>query len=447
MAKENEKSSPDGNKSESNPNPMSASAGQTEGQVAQPAAASASGVSGGTDKTAKGQDAISLLKADHRKVEGLFKQYETAGENDKPDLVQQICSELIVHTLLEEEIFYPASRQEATQSLLDEAQVEHDSAKVLILDLLAEEEDLRDAKVKVLAEQVTTHIKEEEAPDGLFARSQKAGINTAELSARLTQRKRELMAKAERDALPSPRLVSLHPFTHQPAQENKMARQSNDRDRDDRGRFASDDDDNRSRSYSARSGGRERDERGRFTDDDDRGRSYGARGDYGDQDRDRDQRGRFTSDDDDRSYRSRDRYEDDDRRRGSGGRGQGGWFGDPEGHSQASRRGWDERSGSSGRSSYRDEDDRGYRSGSRYEDERGRSSGGRGQGGWFGDSEGHSQAAREGWEDRNRGGSRSRGRDDDDERGGRSSGGGRGGWFGDSEGHAEAARRGWDDRR
>lgn len=181
---------------------------------------------------------------------------------------------------------------------------------------------------------------------------------------------------------------------------------------------------------------------------------------------DRDDEGRFVSEDE-RGYRSssrggssrsRSRYEDDDddyRSSRSSGRGQGGWFGDPEGHSQASERGWEDRGhsrsvssrGGSSRSRYEDDDDRSSRSSS------GR---GRGHGGWFGDPEGHSKASERGWEDRgqsrsasSRGGSsRSRYEDDDDDDRRSSSGRGRGhgGWFGDPEGHSEAAERGWEDR-
>ena len=100
------------------------------------------------------------------------------------------------------------------------------------------------------------------------------------------------------------------------------------------------------------------------------------------------------------------------------GHGRGGWFGDSEGHSEAARRGWDDRDddrgGRSGGGRSRD-DDRSSRSSRGRDDDDGR---GRGRGGWFGDSEGHSEAARRGWEDRDddRGGrsSRGRGRDDDD---------------------------------
>src|SRR6185312_3532148 len=86
-------------------------------------------------------DAISLLKADHRRVEKLFGAYEKADdERKKGELVRQICEELILHTLLEEKIFYPACREEDVESdLLDEAQVEHDGAKVMIADLLTGE--------------------------------------------------------------------------------------------------------------------------------------------------------------------------------------------------------------------------------------------------------------------------------------------------------------------
>jgi ferritin-like metal-binding protein YciE len=253
------------------------------------------------------------------------------------------------------------------------------------------------------------------------------------------------------------------------------SRGGSNRDRDENGRFTSDDD---NRSYSSRGGNRDRDESGRFTSDDDR--SYSSRGSYRDDDdrrssssrgssnRDRDENGRFTSDDD-RSYRGRSQYDDDyrsssrssrdDDDRRSSGRSQGGWFGDSEGHSEASRRGWENRDddrGSSRSRSSRDDDDRRSSSRSRSSDDDDRRSSGRGQGqgGWFGDSEGHSEAARRGWEHRDddRGSSRARSsRDDDDRRSSsrsRSSDDdrGQGGWFGDSEGHSEAARRGWEHR-
>jgi hemerythrin superfamily protein len=427
-------------------------------------AAGQASVGGQGSQAQTGADAITLLKADHRKVDALFKQYESAPDNRKDQLIQKICRELVVHTMIEEEIFYPACRQAASdEEPLDEAQVEHDSAKMLIADLMeADDRDqFRDAKVSVLAEMIRHHVKEEEEPStGIFTRAQQAGVNTADLARRVTTRKQALEARAG-DLEPT-RPVSLHPqriFQGQ-QKEDPMARQdSNDRERDDRGRFMSDDDrggrgrydrdddrsyrsrgrdddDGRGRGWSGdseghseaarrgwaerrgesrsfarsdddddRRGGRggssERDERGRFMSDDDRG--YRSRSDYDDDrrgsrgasERDRDDRGRFMSDDD-RRYSSRGR-DDDDRGRGRD-RGQGGWFGDPEGHAEAARRGWDERDDDRGRSSTRSsrDDDRRYSSRSRDDDDRRD----RGQGGWFGDSRGHSEAARRGWEER-----------------------------------------------
>src|SRR6185369_6970600 len=84
-----------------------------------------------------GQDAVALLKADHRKVDGLFKKAEKAKGGAKEKLVEQICNELIIHTTLEEEIFYPACRSDdVEEDKMDEAQVEHDGAKVLINDVM-----------------------------------------------------------------------------------------------------------------------------------------------------------------------------------------------------------------------------------------------------------------------------------------------------------------------
>lgn len=367
-------------------------------------------------------DAVSLLKQDHRKVEGLFDQALKAGDQQKRQLIKQICDEIVIHSLVEERLFYPACRQASTEDQLDEAQVEHDSVKVLVVELMdGRGDEFRDAKLKVLNELVRAHIQEEEAPDGVMAKAQKAGVNTAALGEQISQLKQQLQQAAQSDRLPTPRVVSLHRLSK--LTEEPMPRDYQDRDRDEYGRFM---DEDRGRSRGSR-------------DDDDR--RYGrGRGWYGDpeghseaSERGWAERGRGESrtyyrsrdDDDDRRYASRDGGRD---------RGHGGWFGDPEGHSEASRRGWDERGRGESRS-YRDDDDRRYSS-----------RGGRGQG-WYGDPEGHSEASRRGWDERERGGSR-RYRDDDDDRRYSSRGGrGQGGWFGDSEGHAEAARRGWDDRR
>ena len=81
----------------------------------------------------KPQDAIALLKEDHRKVEELFKEFESAkGDGRKEKLARQICMELSVHAAIEEEIFYPACEGTVEEDLLEESYVEHDAAKLLI---------------------------------------------------------------------------------------------------------------------------------------------------------------------------------------------------------------------------------------------------------------------------------------------------------------------------
>jgi len=154
------------------------------------------------------QDAIALLKADHRKVEDLFEQYEKARSNDKKlALAKEICTELTVHTIIEEEIFYPACKGKVEDDTMDEAYVEHDGAKILI----AEIEDSRpeaafyDAKIKVLSEDIKHHVKEEEQrSEGMFAQAKDAGVDVEALGARLAARKTELLAQFKASGLPSP---------------------------------------------------------------------------------------------------------------------------------------------------------------------------------------------------------------------------------------------------
>src|SRR5882762_2115609 len=83
-------------------------------------------------------DPIAMLRADHRRVEQLFGSFEKASSAEqKSQLAKQICTELTIHTLIEEEIFYPACHANMEQRLLDEAQVEHDGAKALIIEITA----------------------------------------------------------------------------------------------------------------------------------------------------------------------------------------------------------------------------------------------------------------------------------------------------------------------
>ena len=151
-------------------------------------------------------DAIALLKADHRKVEQLFAAFEEAkGASRKEKLAREICTELKIHTMLEEEIFYPAFEGKIEQDLLDEARVEHDAAKVLVNDIesAGADEEFYDAKVKVLCEEIEHHVKEEEKPaEGMFAQCRQAEVDLVELRDRMLARKEELMAQAEGGGLP-----------------------------------------------------------------------------------------------------------------------------------------------------------------------------------------------------------------------------------------------------
>lgn len=152
-------------------------------------------------RTASRQDAIVMLMADHKKVKDLFSQFEKLeGQNDaeeeKAALAQQVCNELKVHAQLEEEIFYPAVREAIDDDdLMDEADVEHAGAKQLISELEAMRpgDDLYDAKVTVLGEQVDHHVKEEE--DEMFPKVKKARLDTTRLGAEMHERKLELLAE------------------------------------------------------------------------------------------------------------------------------------------------------------------------------------------------------------------------------------------------------------
>lgn len=382
--------------------------------------------------------AIGLLEKDNRQVEELFEAYgETKRRAGKERLVRQICSRLVVHAQLEEDIFYPACREQLDDdTLLDEAQVRQDGAKVLINELIdaAADDPFFDAKVNVLAAMIRHHNAEEEGASGLFAKARQAEIDSDDMAQRLTARRTELMNRFGQEKPERPRPRS---FTFQ--MEKDMSRRDY-RERDDHGRFVREDnsayrgrhdeDDHNHGRYGRESRDQARDQDGYYMrerdnaagrysrdrqNDRDGYRAYGrsSRDDdereyrqdrYGERqfDRDRDYRGRYMSpdqeDDSGSSYR-RGRYEDDDRGDERVGRG---WYGDSEGHARAARRGWEERDDESRRQwqgrATSDDERRSTRD--REFDTDDRSDRGRSQSGWYGDSEGHSRAARRGWRDR-----------------------------------------------
>jgi hemerythrin-like domain-containing protein len=154
--------------------------------------------------TRSAKDACDLLDADHKKVQKMFKDYEEltnsrarSAAQKKMELARQICMELTVHTQIEEEIFYPACREAIKDTdILDEATVEHQSAKDLIaqLEQADEADEMYDAKVKVLGEYVNHHIKEEK--NELFPKARAARkLDLVAMRDELETRKEELMAE------------------------------------------------------------------------------------------------------------------------------------------------------------------------------------------------------------------------------------------------------------
>ena len=159
------------------------------------------------------QDAVALLKQDHRTVEELFEKFEQAsGDNRKETLAREICLELSVHAQIEEEIFYPACEGKVEEDLLKESYVEHDGATVLIAEILAggPDDEFYDAKVKVLSEEIEHHVQEEEKRlEGLFAQAKKAGLDMDALGEQLAARKQELTEQFKTSGTPTPKLTTM----------------------------------------------------------------------------------------------------------------------------------------------------------------------------------------------------------------------------------------------
>ncbi len=145
---------------------------------------------------AEGVDAITLLTEDHDNVKALFEQYEGLGDRanaTKKKLATQICGELTKHTMIEEEIFYPAVRAAIKdEDMMDEALVEHASAKDLIAQIqdMDATDDLFDAKVKVLQEMIEHHVEEEE--NEMFKKARGAKLDLDELGQQMAERKSEI---------------------------------------------------------------------------------------------------------------------------------------------------------------------------------------------------------------------------------------------------------------
>ena len=151
-------------------------------------------------------DAITLLETDHKEVKLLFAGYEEATDDGTKALTaEQICKCLTVHMMIEEELFYPAAREVLgeDEDLVDEADIEHASAKDLIAQIQSSspDEDHYDAKVKVLGEYISHHVQEEEGE--MFPKVKKAGLDSATLGIDMAARKDQLMAELRGEAAPT----------------------------------------------------------------------------------------------------------------------------------------------------------------------------------------------------------------------------------------------------
>jgi hemerythrin superfamily protein len=143
------------------------------------------------------KDAIALLKQDHANVKAMFQQFEALGDRafaSKKRLADKICLELTKHATAEEEFFYPALREASKEAedLVDEASVEHSTAKDLIAQIGAMDahDELFDATVKVLGEYIDHHVKEEEGE--IFPLAKKAGLDLAAMAGEIAARKEEI---------------------------------------------------------------------------------------------------------------------------------------------------------------------------------------------------------------------------------------------------------------
>jgi hemerythrin superfamily protein len=151
------------------------------------------------NNSSKAVDAVELLKQQHRKVEEMFERFEKMTDRavvSKKKLADEICNALIMHTTIEEEIFYPATREasDETEDMVDEAVVEHASAKDLIAQIQEMDpgDDLYDAKVKVLGELVEHHVKEEE--EEMFPKTRELKLDMKALGEEMAMRQKEIEA-------------------------------------------------------------------------------------------------------------------------------------------------------------------------------------------------------------------------------------------------------------
>jgi hemerythrin superfamily protein len=166
-------------------------------------------------KHAKTQDAVALLKADHRQVEQWFAEFEKARSSKvKQALATSICAALTVHTTIEEEFFYPSFLQATKdKDKHHEAAIEHDGAKKLIAEIEESDptDDYFDSKVHVLSEMIKHHVKEEEQPGGMFAEAKDSKMDLVAIGQQMAARKSELLGESPSEPASALRRSSSRP--------------------------------------------------------------------------------------------------------------------------------------------------------------------------------------------------------------------------------------------
>jgi len=145
-------------------------------------------------------DAISILREDHRRIDGLFQQFEKVqGSELKAELAHRICTELLIHADVEDGIFYPALREAVDiDELMDEADVEHAIAAHLIAEIMSMRPGAGhyEAKVRVLAGYVRHHVQEEQ--NRMFSKARQARLDMRALGEQIILRKKELQGISSR---------------------------------------------------------------------------------------------------------------------------------------------------------------------------------------------------------------------------------------------------------
>ena len=153
-------------------------------------------------------DAISLLKADHREAERLFEQFESARSSERQqELAGQVCRLLRTHTAIEEEIFYPAFLEATGETEIHhEAEIEHAGATHLIEEIESSgpEDDHFEARLSVLKEMIRHHVNEEERRGGMFTKANGSEMDLRDLGRQLQERKLELLGEAGEDLESAP---------------------------------------------------------------------------------------------------------------------------------------------------------------------------------------------------------------------------------------------------